>query len=312
MEAILSRCSQEPVELTYLGIGSCPHVPKGGRLEPKYDQIFPSCFHQRVAVDKRPMRLVHFDPQFSNCKEFLDEYFAELKMAPYEFEGGYAYVGDCCEALFVPAMLDHKEHLWFFESLVDILLETKGKFILQEYTGYSLNELNQSLYERCPQKELYKRRILLDMTFGTDLGCCTDMTKIQPFYDYSSNFLNLHFMEQKELLRWIEVSPGLDKIIKQRAKTEFLQTLNQMHVDYRRKLRGEPPLSLSPLYDEHTSSERLMEILQDSLRKPFAVLMALHVVSSEAKSSLEEAFASYKGKDPYKWYDSVYKLVCSV
>ncbi len=309
MEAILSRCSEEPMELNYLGIGSCPH---GKVLEPKYDQILPSCFHQRIVLDKRPMRLLHFDPQFTNTKEVLDRYFAELNMVPYEFDGGFAYVGECCEAIFVSACLNHNEHFWFFESLVDIVLGTKGKLIVQEYTGYSLEELNQTLYEACPQKELYKRRVLFDMTFGTDLGCCTDMTKVQPFYDYSSNFLNVHFMSDKEIPRWIGVSPRLDAILKQRTKAKFLQTLNQMHVDYRRKLRGEPPLSASELYTEQTSPDKLMELLQESLRKPFAVLMALRLVSPEDQTCLENTFRVYKDKDPYKWYDSVYKLVCSV
>lgn len=312
MEALLSCCSQEPIELTYLGIGSCPHVPKGGRLEPKYDQLFPACFHERVNLDRRPMRLLHFDPLFSHSKEFLDAYFAELKMIPQEWEHGYAYVGEACHALIVSERIDHAEHQWFFESLVEILLQTKGKLIVQEFTGYSLQPLNRTLFQACPQKELYKRRILLDMTFGTDLGCCTDMTKVQPFYDYSGNFLNLHFMDQKDLVRWIGISSNLDKIIKQRAKTEFLQMLNQIHVDYRRKLRGEPPLTKSELYDETTDAETLMKILQASLQKPFATLLALRVVSPDTETNLKEAYSVYKGMDPYKWYDLVYKQVCSV
>ena len=73
------------------------------------------------------------------------------------------------------------------------------------------------------------------MTYETDTGCCTDMTKAQPFYDYDGNFLNLHFMTDDDAKRWVHISLKLDEILKQKYITKYLRDLNNIHVDYRRR-----------------------------------------------------------------------------
>lgn len=309
MDSILRSVSLEPMELTYVGIGSSPHLGPDQVLEPKYDQLIPCCFHEFLLRDKKHMRILHFDPDFSNCVEFLHVYFEKWGLIPMDCSYGMSWIGANLEVIIVPERIDHDGHFEFFHSLCETVLQRKGKLIIQEYTGYELKTLNQKLYDAAQNKELFKRRILLDMTYGTDIGCSTDMTKAQPFYDFDLNFLNLHFMTDEDAKRWANVSLKVDEILKKKYKTRFLVALNNIHVDYRRKLRGDPIMYQNIQYTNESSPDEIMNVLQEELRKCFTILLAVFVVGREELAILEYLFANYKSEDPYKWYSNVNKLM---
>ncbi len=297
------------MDFTYLGIGSAPHVQKGQTLEAKYDQLIPQCFHEFIVKDKKHMRILHFDPAFELCKDFLMEYFETWNLIPLDIEGGWSWIGPNLEVIVLNQRIDHKEHFWFFQSLCEAILQTKGRLVLQEYTGYELKDLNTQLYNSIENKELFKRRILLDMTYGTDTGCCTDMTKAQPFYDYNLNFLNLHFMTEDDAKQWANVSLKLDEILKKKYMYKFLSALNSIHVDYRRKLRGEALMFGHPLYTEDSTPDEIMNVLQKELRASLEILVLTHTVDPEMKQVLEDVFVTYKQQDPYKWYECVKRVL---
>lgn len=310
MESILKAISLEPMYITYMGIGSCPCMPEEGKkLDPKVDQLIPACFHEMIVKDKQHMRIIHVDPWFEKIQDFLDSYFAEWNLLRMEFEGGTSWVGENLEVIVVPQKIDHTEDYWFVEALVDTVLNTGGRLVIQEYTGYELQALNQKLYDACPQKELFKRRILLDMSYGTDLGCCTDMTKLQPFYDYDLNFLNLHFMADSDAKRWAAISLKLDDILKKKYLAKALAILNTMHVDYRRKSKGDSLLYGSPEYTNESSPDEIMSVLQKKLQEKMDVLCALGVVPKESQLQLQDLYKTYKTQDPYKWYEEVRKCL---
>lgn len=311
MESILRTVELEPIELTYLGIGSSPHLQPGQSLDPKNDQLIPQCFHEFLRCDQKSMRLIHFDPDFSRCVEFLHSYFETWNLIPMEFSDGMSWIGEHLEVILLPETIDHTEHFWFFQRLTETLLDQGGKLLIQEYTGHELDTLNKRLYETTQNKDLYKGRILLDMTYGTDIGCSTDMTKAQPFYDYNLDFLNLHFMTEEDALRWARISFKLDEILRRKYVTKYVQALNNIHVDYRRKLKGETLMFGHPNYTESSSPDEIMKVLQDSLSSSFGILLALQVVSREAETTLKRHFLTYKGCDPYKWYESVRKVIPS-
>lgn len=309
MESILKTLSDEPVELVYLGIGSCPHVAEGQALEPKYDQLIPACFHESIVKDKKQTKIVHFDPAFERYKPFLDSYFANWNLIPMDIEGGWSWISETLEVLVFAQRLEHGDHFWFFEALCDTILNTKGKLVIQEYTGYELAALNQKLYQGCEQKEKFKRRILLDMTFGTDSGCCTDMTKAQPFYDYDGNFLNFHFVTDADAKRWIGISLKVDEVLRRKYRAKYLQTLNHIHVDYRRKLKGDTLLYGSPDYTNESSPDEILACLKRQLQPSFDILVSLRAIEASKQTTFQELFQTYKTIDPYKWYDAVSKLL---
>jgi hypothetical protein len=304
MEAILTCISDEPVAFTYLGIGSCPHVAEGGTLAIKHDQLIPLCLR-----NTKSMRILHFDPYFDRYKEFLNHYFQSWNLVPVDFEGGYRWIGDDKDVIVIPERVEHEGHAWFFESLCAKILDTPGKLLLQEYTGYEVTDLTTKLYNISTQKEKFKRRILLDMTFGTDTGCCTDMVKAKLFYDSSGNFLNLHFATDTDAKRWTGLSRDLDEILQQKYKMKFLQTLNHVHVDYRRRLKGEPSLYGCPHYTDTSTPDEIMKVLQQSLIPIFDLLLTLHVVESKNHELFKDLLQNYTRYDPYKWYDAVLKLL---
>lgn len=309
MESILRTVSLEPMELTYLGIGSSPHLGPGQVLEPKYDQLIPQCFHEFLIKDKKHTRILHFDPDFAHCVEFLHEYFEKWGLIPMECSFGMSWIGETMEVIVVPERIDHEEHFGFFHTLCESIVQRKGKLVIQEYTGYDLKPLNQKLYDAATNKEFFKRRVLLDMTYETDTGCCTDMTKAQPFYDFDLNFLNLHFMTDEDAKRWIHISLKLDDILKRKYVAKYLQVLNNIHVDYRRRLKGETSMFGHPLYTNESTPDEIMRVLQDSLRVPFEILMDLQFLDKQVQTTFQSLCLTYKGADPYKWYDAMRKLI---
>jgi hypothetical protein len=220
-----------------------------------------------------------------------------------------SWIGETMEVIIVPEQVNHEDHFGFFHSLSEIIVRTKGKLVIQEYTGYDLKALNQKLYDAATNKEVFKRRILLDMTYGTDVGCSTNMTKAQPFYDFDLNFLNLHFMTDEDAKRWVHISLKLDDIIKRKYVAKYLQLLNNIHVDYRRKLKGDTLMFGHPMYSESSSPDELMRVLQESLRIPFEILMKLQFLENEALDTFQSLCLTYKGADPYKWYDAMRKVI---
>lgn len=309
MEQLLKTISDEPVDMTYLGIGSCPHLITGQTLDIKNDQLVPSCFHDTMLLTNKTIRIIHIDPFFDQYQGFLQKYWKEYNLIPVEYEGAYCWVNDHIQVFILSQRIDHKDNYWFFEALSESILNTKGKLIIQEYTGFDLQELNQKLYEETSQKEKYKRRILLDMTFGTDSGCSTDMINAKPFYDSNGNFINLYFTSDSEIKRYIGIYSQLDDILKKKYIAKFYMTLNYYHVDYRRRVKGERGLYNSPDYNDSSTPDEIMSILQKKLRDMFDMFMTFGLVTKAHQETLQELFTNYKDYDPYKWYDSVYKVV---
>lgn len=309
MNSILRRCTEEPVGLTYLAIGSCPYPTPEYPLTPKNDQLFPLCFHERVGTDKQPMRLLHFDPGFERSQEVLTRYWSDLKLTRIDCEGGDHWISDTLDVLLVSDRISQPEHLWFFESLVEILLATKGKLVIQDYTGASLTDLAQKLYASSTQKELFKRRVLLDMSYGTDWGCSTDLSTVNPFYDFAGNFLPIQWMSPSELKPWCGTTPKLDTILFKRTQNQYLESLNRIHVDYRRKRQGLPLLYGSPDYTNESSGKEILTVLERTLLPLADLLQTLRKVSPELVMKFRDLFERAETEDMYKWYDAVSGLV---
>lgn len=299
---------EEPVDLTYMGIGSCPHSIQNNQLDSKHDQLVPLCFHEDILKREKSIRILHFDPAFANIDPFLYTYFNRWNCIPVEFEGGMKWIGDTMEVIVIPSELYHVKDFDFFHELCETILNTKGKLVIQEYTGYQLQDLNQKLFVKTSQPEKFKLRILLDMTFGTNEGCCTDMLNVQPYYDYNGNFLNLHFLDTS-VERWIGTSPKLDELLRIKYRGKYFQALNDMHVDYRRRLRGENLLYRSSIFTDKSSPDDIMKELHRVLLSYTQVLLPLRIMTKEKKELFDSLFTNYKEYDPYKWYNEIVKLV---
>ena len=186
---LCKHIEEEPADFTYLGIGSAPCLLSEGNLDAKHDQLIPIGLNETIFRQGKMSRIIHYDPRFEDNLEFLTTYFHKnINLIPIDMAGGYRWISDTLDVIVISDKLEHEKDFPFFHHLCETILNTKGKLVIQEYTGYELQGLNKKLFEHSSQKDKYKCRILLDMTFGTDQGCSTNMTKIQHNYDYNGNF----------------------------------------------------------------------------------------------------------------------------
>jgi hypothetical protein len=307
MNSILSVLMDEPRSLTYVGIGSCPHLAPKDTLEPRSDQLIPLWIREEMKTT--PVRILHIDPAFPSCLEQLETYLKPFDLIPLDLDGGYRWVNHYMDFIVVPQYVSHTKHFRFFEQLSEEILEMGGSLVLQEYTGQSTEPLRARMFKETAFPELFKRRVLVDMTFGSDEGCSTDMTKLRLFRDARGFFINLPYCSQQDLLGLVGLSRDLDSILRKRTLRQFLETLNNHHVDYRRRLKDLPCMFGSPQYTNETPSDLVMAVLQGNL-KPFVELLSrLHVIDQVGRYRMNELFEDYKSYDPYKWYSEVVDLV---
>lgn len=307
MNSILSVLIDEPRPLTYVGIGSCPHQAPNQPLEPRSDQLIPLWIREEMKT--KPVRIVHLDPAFPSSLETLETYLKPFDLIPLDLDGGYRWVNGYMDFLVVPEFLSHTNHFWFFEQLSEEILEMGGSLIIQEYTGQSTEPLRERLAKETPFPELFQRRVLIDMTFGTDEGCSTDMTKLRLFRDSRGFFINLPYCSQQDLLGLVGLSRDLDSILRKRTVRQFLEIFNNRHVDYRRRLKDLPCMFGSPQYTNETPCEGVMAVLQGNLKPYLNLLVRLNVLSQVDLYRMNELFQDYKSYDPYKWYSEVVELV---
>ena len=201
---------------------------------------------------------------------------------------------------------------WFLEELATHCISVDTKLIVQEFTGRDLDVVLKTAFRKSPFQKRFKNTILFDITYGTASSCSTDMTKYKPFYDTRGNFYNLLLYTADELKRYIGIDARVDMYIKTYFTKQYQTLLNNYHVDYRRRTRGETCLFKNELYTDTSEPEYIMELLEEELFTLLPVFQELKVVTPEKASvisSLFENYKSYKGNDMYKWYDQANSII---
>jgi hypothetical protein len=322
MELLHLIQTSAPVDFTYMGIGSAPHASTLEDYTSKWQQILPPFLQEDYTTHpEKTFRVIHFDPAFKGKQQFLQGYFESLgwglvsnlreEMSPSIF----CIRNHRMEILLVADFFYHSsynkesDHTWFLEVLLETILRShRQKFILQEYTGHEIDSLYQVL-SKSVSKEKMKRQVLFDISYGTGTGCSTDLDVYKPFYDHEGNFINLLLMNSDELVRIIGQSEAIDKILRRKLYGRFMSDLNKYHVDYRRSLVGDPPLSQTYEYNHTTPSTEIMKILQRHLRDQWAPLEKLGILDVASKREMERLFLTYQTYNPYTWYTAVSKCL---
>ena len=310
MQQILAQVQAEPKDYTYIGIGSCPHCGDPEKLEDRWDQLMP--MFVREVPSSKTLRIIHIDPAFYREEEFLTKYFAEKLPTAIHLneENLHVWINDRVEVIILSDSFDQHDHEWFMEHLIEIVLADRGQLVLQEYTGYDTAPLYRSLYEKSLDKALFKTRILFDVTYGTDEGCGTDMTKYRPITDSRGNFFNTVLCTVSEIKAHTGFNTEMDKLILKYITGLYRRTLNQFHVDYRRRLKGETTVLYECSHYTHkTEPEDIMLALQRELTEYVDILRKLKIMTPEKDAHVKELFKEYKRYDIYKWYDEMSKII---
>ena len=321
LDELVKFCSREPRDMTYFAIGSTPHMTVDQIAKNrKWDQLIPEFMIDIINRTDKTIRIIHFDPAFSRKDDFLNEYFKKYQKTTF----GLTFSLDVSDGLNVWKTDDHRIEVFiiakpfnhlerryndeevhddFLHELNEMTLTSGNQLIVQEYTGHELGQLTKSLYHKSSNRDLFKKKILYDVSYGNDCHCGTDLERYKPIYNDYGDFYNLTLFNSDEMKEHIGKNPEMDKILKVNFIKEFNKVLN-IHVDYRRRLQnlGEN-LVRHHRYNNSSTADEIMTILQDELAKCVSVLDRLQMITPNKKNFMDCLFKNYKVIDMYKWYE---------
>jgi len=306
LQSILELASTQPKDLTYVGIGSCPHDTID-KITDAWDQVYPVFI--REVDPKKTLRLIHFDPQFN--LETMNQYF-NMKIPDLSLTTANEYwvwSNSRMEVIISKEPIYHESQFsntdetmtdWFLRELTLNILKTDGQLVVQEFTGQELDYTSTSIYSTLTpdQKRNFKQRILFDMTYGEACHCMTDMTKYKPIYNADGGFFNFTFYSSTEMQKYIGISAQIDGIIFNYFNKKYKDILNSLHLIYRRNIKKTENAT-----DE--DPDAVMSLLQRKLTELFPIFKALGALPPEKEKALKRIFDNYRDHDMYKWYTAV-------
>lgn len=295
-DTLLEFCKVYPRDYTYLGIGSCPHSVE---LPDSLDQIYP--VFVREMSEFKTIRCILLDPSFT--EKVADAYVVRRGLSKSPFLSGWRYTSPHLELVFLPEEFHH-DRIEFLRGLVLCILQKELQLVVQNFSGYSVESQFLSLYTEFKDKYSYKDLILMDVSYGLDTGCLTDMSKYKPFYTMEGCFINLLLLHPSQLSRYLGADAELDSRILTILKKKFWTILNDYHVEYRRMKQGIPCF-----YLKHETAEDIMKDMQTNLFMLVPGLLKGKILTEEKHTELQHLFRSYKDHDMYAWQSKVNNIV---
>jgi len=306
-----------PREYTYVGIGSVPRFTNLDEFTSRYDQIIPEFVRDIIKTTTKTINIIHFDPRFDHVYDFMLKYFEsspyDLQYNPSEQFNRWVSRDHRIEITILNINF-YQQQNWFYHELIKTTLANKYQLVVQQYTGSELYETFKYLYEKNPNKALFKQKILFDITYGSDCHCDTDMDKYKPYYDPDGNFYNLLLLNGQELYNMFGIHPEINTRIQTYYIKEYKSIVNKIHVDYRRKIQNITIANYKDLYDNNSTSNQIMEILYNELQPSIMAFQGLNLLTPEKQQILNELFQNYKdyglntNPSVYKWTERLYNL----
>jgi hypothetical protein len=159
----------------------------------------------------------------------------------------------------------------------------------------------------------FKDRVLFDVSYGADTGCCTDLTRWKPIYAPHGGYMNFLLYDMDEMTSIIGYNQVVDKLIFDYFKKDFIKTVNDNHVNYRRRCKEDTCLFLSGMpYEEMSDPDVIMRHLQGEIYRFVEIFKRLGMLTPENEIKLAELMLRYKpadGVNVYDWYSAVTKIV---
>ena len=317
MQSHLSEILKEWVPVnkhyTYVGIGSSINCLLE-QLNEGNDQIVP-VFIKGLLAEGKSIFSIHFDPFFR--LDVMKDYFKE-RYPKMEFKDlGFAWLFSCVghTVLICPKAFEHKQidrdvgsDDLFLSALISKTLQSDSRMILQEYTGFDTACILKKLFAETDNKKQFKDRILFDISYGADCGCQTDLTRYGPLVKRNGNFYNFLLYDESELLAVIGKDPMMDTLIYSYFKKKWTRILNDNHVNYRRRLKGEDCLFRSDVYDVTEQPSVIMDYLQNQLVQMMIIFHRLGYINDAKEKEFKDLLVGYKEWDVYKWYSAVNQI----
>jgi len=314
-------CERDPRDITYLAIGTAPHMTVDQIMKyKKWNHLIPKFMIDYINNTNKTIRIIHFDPKFIEKNNFIKKYFLEYQMK----ENNLYFIYDMKDGLNMLRTEDNRIEIYLFSRNFDykndetttflhlmnqLCINYNTQLIVQEYTGYELLELTKHLYNKSSNKDIFMRNILYDVTYGNECHNATNLELYKPLYDENFNFYNLLLYDDDEIKNIIGQNQNVDKILKINYIKKYKKCL-AIHTDYRRKVLKLGNIMLKhDRYDNFTDVEEIMNILLEELNKCIIILEKLNVITANKRMLIDILFNKYKQFDLYKWYKYI-QLIC--
>ena len=320
---ILEYANSDP-RFTYIGIGAA-----GCELTDQRDQILPKKFLVDDIINNtnKTVRVIHFDSRFKLDSEWLPNYFKSNRWTvktPLEFvldESDGLHIWRTTdfriEIIFVFSYFNFSNTHPFLGELIKAALNYNNMLVFQPFIGLECNDIARYYYKMFDRSKEYRNRILFDVTYNNQCGCFTDLEKHGPEYDAAGNFINYTLYDEKEMINLIgspECNERMHKLIITHFIKKYKKIVNDIHVNYRRKVRGmEDEMYDDPEfgYTKATPADEIMAILQDNIQPILAILDRLKVLN-EKSAELPKLLNDYKSYDLYTWLGKALNVVNNV
>ena len=325
LESIVKYLVANQRDYTYLGIGAAPRTTILEDFNSELDQIIPEFLRDIIKNTTKTITLVHFDPRFEECMDFLLEYF---DTQPYnlihdksEYFSKWISSDYRIEILMFNFSMYHPNQDWFYEQLIDSTIKKKNQLVVQQFTGLNLTCIFKKFYENSNNKDIFKQKILFDITYGSDCHCMTNMSTYKPLYFSDGNFINIQLMDINELRPLFKMNEIIDTFIKNHYIKEYRKVIDIIPVDYRRKMLIENGENIQKLinyknkYTIDSSYETIIEILKTELIPIISVLREIQFMTPEKESILQELLTNYKNytltskPNVYKWCEEFIRII---
>ena len=316
MNSLLNALGNTPA-LTYVGVGSAIHDLPG--LSPKSDQIIPVFVGEAMLAGQK-VTAIHFDPMFNF--DVMEEYFKKRYPMAEFHHLGYAWYWKfgLLEVYILPMSFEHKQlatvedDVDFIDALIHrVLTSPAGRLVFQQYTGYDPVATFKDLYAASKRQADFKDRVLFDVSYGADTGCCTDLTRWRPILAPHGGFMNFLLYDTDEMRSIIGFRRDVDQLIYDHFKKLYIQTVNDNHVNYRRRLRREDCMFTKGIpYGVAADPEAIMKYLKAKIYDFMEIFKRLGYLKPENEVKLAELMLRYKATDGvnvYDWYSAVTKIV---
>jgi hypothetical protein len=193
LNLLADYCRGYPVDYQYIGIGSA--VSELSYISDQNDQIIPKFIdeYHNVYNDQR-IRVINIDPMFgiSHYTKNIYDYHM-INRHGYIFDLKYISpavqiwktIDDTFESIIINTMFDSDSDKWFIESFVNTTINHHNKLVIHSYTGGSLYGLRKYLYNSFPsdaQKEIFKKKVLIDIAVDDVGDCSFDLMIWKPLY----------------------------------------------------------------------------------------------------------------------------------
>ena len=297
--------------MLYFGIGSYPHHETLEELTDEWDQLIP------VFIRGQAAKIVHYDPQFGQRKNFLNEYFEKkgfTKVDEFQWTcilslGSRSGLrSQSVEITLFPKRFDHPDDDHILEELAEDAIRNNTKLIVQEFTGGELTNTFKAIYAKSSSPDTFKRNVLFDITYGSACHCMTDMVKYRPLYDSKGDFINFLLYSEEENIKLIGLNERLDELIKAHFVKKYLEVINKQ-VDYRRRLKGDTVFFPCAAYNDSSTPDEIMMYLQSQIRPLIEIFDMLGMLPPRKKGIAWNLIEQYRAFDIYEWNTLMIKLV---